>query len=246
MHNPFDKKLRKYTRFNSSEIKAIIISIIVLTVVVAFDDHNAVFSAKSWIKNFAFWLIVVTISFMVKMKSHKLIAISYGFFSEYKIWWTGIILSLIFTLFSNGKIWVLLTGGIWIYHLKVFRVGYFRYGQNIRALAMICLVGILGNVLFAAFVKTLDIWFGIIPSSIANKIFLFNLVLAAYNMLPIPPLDGSRVLFDSRLIYVLVGGAIISYAILAYLKIYSFIWAIIAGIIVWWLYYYFYESKLGS
>ena len=39
-------------------------------------------------------------------------------------------------------------------------------------------------------------WVGILPASISHPIFMFNLYFAVWNLLPIPPLDGSKVAAD--------------------------------------------------
>jgi len=79
-----------------------------------------------------------------------------------------------------------------------------------------------------------------------HNIFLFNLAFAAYSLLPIPPLAGSRILFHSRMIYALALGTFASYAILITLRVYSFIYAVIIGILVWLIYYIWFEKKVKA
>ncbi len=241
----YSDKIKRYMPFNAPEIKALIITIICLTFIVAFNDKRADFSLFDWTSNFIFWLIIVTISVIVKQLGHRLIGIFYGFRVEYKLWWYGLIIGLLIAFVSRGNIWLLIPGGIMIHQLSVHRIGWFRYGTNMRAFSIIALFGPLANILFATLIKTLQIWLHIFPaeSLVVDRIFLFNMAYAAYNLLPIPPLDGSRIIYDSRLIYIFTATSIAAYAFLAWLKIYSYIFALVIGIIAWLLFYLYVERK---
>ena len=86
---------------------------------------------------------------------------------------------------------------------------------------------------------------GILSHSIGNELFVLNLSFAAWNLLPIPPLDGSKVFYYSRLTYVFIFGSIASYVFMVYfLNIYSYIYALLIGCVIWLLYYIFLERKL--
>ncbi|MCB9362337.1 hypothetical protein H6504_02785 [Candidatus Woesearchaeota archaeon] len=243
----FSDKVMRYFPFNSQEIKAVALTILILAFIVSFNDGSEVFDLGSWMGNLLLWLVIVAMSFLVKMAGHRLMGLQYGFRVEYSIWWYGILLSLAIAFVSFGHFWVLLTGGIMIHHLTIHRIGWFRYGTNMRALSMIAIAGPIANVLFATFVKTLQIWFHLFPeqSIIVDRIFLFNLSLAAYSMLPIPPLDGSKVLFDSRMVYAFAFGCFASYAILAWSGIYSYVFAFILGVLFWISYYALVERKIS-
>lgn len=237
-------KIRSYLPFNISEIRSIAITILFLTFIVAFNDGNGEFQMSQWLANFLLWFIIITISVIVKQIGHRLVGLLYGFRVEYKIWWYGLMFGVLIAFVTRGHVWVLVPGGIMIHIMKFHRLGWFRYGTNYRAFSIIALFGPLANIFFATFVKTLQIWFHLFPaeSAIVDKLFLFNLAFAAYNLLPIPPLDGSRVMYDSRLIYVFVFVAIATYAILAYFEIYSYILALIAAVIGWFLFYHYFEK----
>lgn len=71
-----------------------------------------------------------------------------------------------------------------------------------RDMALVAIAGPLSNFLLAGFffalikllVQTLGVWGpGDIGVGILQKAVYFNLLLAAFNLLPIPPLDGSRI-----------------------------------------------------
>ncbi|MGM5487641.1 MAG: hypothetical protein ACQESG_01705 [Nanobdellota archaeon] len=240
--NNFLENLKRYGIFNPAEVRAVLLTILFLVIIVALNDGRPEFQLSAWLSNLFLMTVVVTISVLVKQLGYRLVGIHYGFRVEYKLWWYGIIISLIVTFLSGGTVWILIPGGIIIHHMMIQRLGSFRYGTNIRTLALISAAGPLANVLFATAIKSLGLM-GLLPDVFVSKLFLFNLAYAAYSMLPIPPLDGSKVMYDSRLIYVFVTSFIILYAALAYYEVYSYLIALVGAIAVWLLYYIYYESK---
>lgn len=95
--------------------------------------------------------------------------------------------------------------------LLVFKVGWARpvminpqyFKNRKRDTALVSLAGPLANVLLAwIFYNSLRFLPGLMPSiSLARTLYLFllinvqiNLGLAAFNLLPVPPLDGSKIL----------------------------------------------------
>ncbi len=97
----------------------------------------------------------------------------------------------------------LMTGGFLIGGAKPVPVNYYNLRKPLRDMAIVALAGPASNFLLAAFfflakkilVDELGIWnpgtLGHLVLELARE---FNLVLAAFNLLPIPPLDGSRVM----------------------------------------------------
>jgi Zn-dependent protease len=242
----FADKFYRYGGFNASEIKSISLTILFLTLIVAFNDKSESFSYSSWSMNFFLWFLIIALCVIIKMFGHKLVGVFYGFRVEYQIWWYGLLIGILITLLTGGSVWLLLPGGIIIYHIAAQRIGWFRYGINMGSLAVISLAGPLALITFATFIKTIQLYTSFIPSEsiLIDKIFLFCLAFAAFSMLPIPPLDGSRILYHSRMFYVFTAGGMIAYAILAYFKYYSWLVAFIMGIIILFLYYYYYESTI--
>lgn len=230
--------------FSKEELKALAISVLAMTFIVAFNDGNKDFNLISWSGNFFVWLLIVLISIIIQQIGHRTLAILNNHKAEYQLWWPGIIIGIVVALVTNGKLWILIPGGIWMHHLPFHRIGKFRYGPNIYRFGLVALGGPLACIFFGTFIKTIDLWFPFLPlnSAIVQNIFFFNLAYAAFLMLPIPPLPGSRLLFASRLLYAFMFGSFAAYAILAYLGIFSFIFALIVGVLVWLGYYLTYEK----
>ena len=243
----YKDKLRRYFRFNKEEIKIILIAIFTFSFILSFDQWGKEsFDVAAGLFHFSIALIIVSISMFIHETSHRLVALYTGFRAETKLWWHGIWIGLILCVISRGKFMMFAATGVWMHHLAYHRLGWFRYGPNTLAFSLISLVGPLTNLFVGTFFKELSNIFTFSDpiNSLFQQIFFFNLLFAAWNLLPIPPLDGSRVFFASRLTYVFVAGSIIAYAILVVLGIYSYIFALLLGGLAWLLFYIAFESKL--
>ncbi len=85
---------------------------------------------------------------------------------------------------------------------KPVPVNFYNLRRPHRDMALVALAGPLSNFLLAAFFflcwKVLldyGVWeSGVLGDQVLGHAIYFNLLLAAFNLLPIPPLDGSRVM----------------------------------------------------
>ena len=92
-----------------------------------------------------------------------------------------------------GSLFLLIAGFGWGKPVT-FNPNFIKYGK--WGIAAIGAVGPLSNI-FIAFVFIVVMKFGIVPASFANLfmvIIFINLLLAIFNLIPISPLDGSKIL----------------------------------------------------
>ena len=233
LHDIVDKTKRHY-KFTPSESRNVIVTIVVLSFIFSFRQFNLINIINSF--------IIVTLSVLVHLYAQRITGLSIGYLSEYKLWTFGLLFAVVIAFVTNGAVWLLIPGGIIIHHLAGQRIGFVRYGTNILGIGMIALWGSVASMFLAIFFKIL---YAAIPLALLNKAMMFNIGYAVYTILPIPPLNGSRLFFGSRMIYIFSLASIVGGAALLITKIpviISVIGALLIGLICWLLYYIFFEK----
>jgi Zn-dependent protease len=240
-------KLNKYFWFSREELLHFTLAILCLAFIYSWTNWGVQrFDAIIGLKNYLIAIIFIAITVFVHHAGQRMMALSLGFRAEHRIWWYGVLIGLILVALTGGKIKLLAATGFIVYLLPVHRLGAFRYGPNITTIAKIALAGPIANFFFSALVKSFE-WAGLLSPAISNRLFVLNIAFAAWNLLPIPPLDGAKVFYYSRLTYVFVFGSITSYVFMVYfLSIYSYIIALLIGCIIWLLYYIFFEKEFAK
>ena len=174
-------------RFTKKEIRDLIISFIVIALGFTILYSNGYYSHITLI--FPIVMIGVGAGFIFHELGHKFSAMHYGYYAEYELWPTGLLIALVSSFF--GFIFAA-PGAVVIY----------SNGMEERTNGIISIAGPLVNI-------ALGLIFFIILESLGNLIYTetgailslicvlgtrINFFLAAFNLLPIPPLDGSKVL----------------------------------------------------
>ena len=105
------ERLKEYFRYSKQELVGIIVAIIVFGFLFSFRDWGEEqFDLMFGLKNLFLALLVVAISFFFRLSSQKIYALTQGQKAEYKVWWAGIVVSLIIgfitllTFFFDGFI----------------------------------------------------------------------------------------------------------------------------------------------
>jgi Zn-dependent protease len=95
-----------------------------------------------------------------------------------------------------GAIMILLGGFGWAKPVPVNPYGLYRSRNSTIGFALVSLAGPLSN-LFLAALFAIPIRLGLIPSGfllqLVSGFVIVNIALAVFNLIPIPPLDGSRI-----------------------------------------------------
>jgi len=193
----YKDKLKRYFTFTAGEVNTIVISILVIGFIVSFKDWvitpEGSLDAVLTLRNIINSIIVVAFVLLIHESAHRLWAIGIGFRAEAKLWWPGIIAGIIIAFVTRGWFWFIVAPAIFIRHMPVHRLGAFRYGLNMFANGVICLAGTVATILFAFIIKILLFY---MPANLLLlKTLHVSLWFAVINMLPIPPLDGSRIFY---------------------------------------------------
>ena len=174
-------------RFTGKEIRDLIISFIVIALGFTILYSNGDYSHVTLI--FPVVMIGVGAGFIFHELGHKFVAMHYGYYAEYELWPTGLLIALVSSLF--GFIFAA-PGAVVIY----------SNGMEKKTNGLISIAGpivniVLGLIFFLIFGSLGDFIYtetGAIVYLICVLGTRINFFLAAFNLLPIPPLDGSKVM----------------------------------------------------
>lgn len=210
----YKDKIKRYFWFSGKELNELMLLSLAFAFIFSFNAWGVMtFDAAAGIKNLLVAFIIAVISLLAHHSAQRLLSLYAGLKPEHRIWWPGVLIGLIFVLFSNGKIIILAGCFVAITALEAHRLGRFRPGPNLRTWGYVAMIGPLVNIALAVIVQAINLSIG---SALLSKFVLFNFLFAIYNSLPFPPLDGSRMFFASRLAYSFFAGAIYSYLIMVY------------------------------
>ena len=174
-------------KFSKKELIDLAIAFIVLTI--AFGISNVGLNLHDFISILPIIMIGVGVGFLLHEVAHKYVAIKYGYWSEFKLWYLGLVIALV-TAFL-GFVFAA-PGEAHVYADKLSdeingRIGVAGPMANM-ALAILFL-------LIAALVYPLSV-----HSSLFHLIYLIgtvgfsvNAFLATFNMFPVMTLDGLKV-----------------------------------------------------
>ena len=174
-------------KFTGKEIRDLIISFIVIalgfTILYSHGDYSHVTLI------FPVVMIGVGAGFIFHELGHKFVAMHYGYYAEYELWPTGLLIALVSSFF--GFIFAA-PGAVVIY----------RNGMEEKTNGLISIAGplvniALGFIFFLILISLGDFVYtdtGAIVYLICMLGTRINFFLAAFNLLPIPPLDGSKVM----------------------------------------------------
>lgn len=203
----------KRSRFSRVELRDIVISMVVLSIAFAIlYRNNSIMDyleyhlgkVAAWVALFATCLVLVFFSFLLHELGHKFTAQNYGMRSEFRMSPMGLVITLLTSMF----------GFLFAAPGAVVVQGY----PDKEANGKISLAGPVVNIALSAVGIA-----GCLLTNYSSAVLFFsmfaylNAFLAFFNLLPIPPLDGSKIWKWNAVVYVVV--IVIAVAELAYLYI---------------------------
>ena len=240
-------KIKRYYKFSPHELRGLIISILVIAFIISFKDWGKDrFDALSGLYNLFNSILIVTLSILIHDAGQRIWGLAIGYRIEFKMFSFGLLLALIVAFITNGGIWIIIPGGFMLHHLAGHRLGFFRYGVNYFGQAMVALAGPLFSFMLIILLKIL---YAFSPNLLIQKAIIFNVIYTLTNLLPIPPLDGSKIYFGSRMLYAFVLPAVAVSTILMIVKIpilFALIISFLVGIVLWLVYYINFERKVWT
>ena len=238
-------KIKRYFSFTPLEARSLAIAILVTAFVFSFKEwgYGSSFDFKIGLFNYFNAILIVALSFLVHISMQRVWSLGTGFRLEWKMWSFGLLFAMIMSFLTNGFIWLIIPGGIILHHMGGHRLGWFRYDINYWALGLIAASGPIASIILVMVFKALGAF---VSNSLIDKLIIFNIAYALYSLVPIPPLDGSKIFFGSRMFYAFSMAFIIAMAMLLISNIsvgISLLLSFFAAIVFWISYYILFEHK---
>ncbi len=195
------------SQFSPGELGSIIIAWIVLSFAITYSDFLSLFNGSGGDLSFILAGFIATATgFILHEMGHKFVAIRHGFVAHFRLWTWGLLLTL-FTVIATGGAFLFGAPGA-VYIAPAASAGYYGYGygwstprDEEQENMVISAAGPGINLAFALAFLGL---FAAIPSGFIGIVSFFgfelNVGLGSFNMLPVPPLDGSKIFRKSILV----------------------------------------------
>ena len=210
----FDGARRINTRygmpvFSRIEIRDMAISVAVLTAAFTIIFCDVKLFSSDFTTNLLCWIgtafLVVILSFMLHEMGHKFTAMRFGAWSEYRMYPVGLALCLIMSIF----------GFLFAAPGAVYIRGYLTDEMN----GKISAAGPAVNIVIAAVSLVMSL---MVQNMLSVNVFFLlayiNSFLAVFNLLPIPPLDGSKICKWNIPLYILMIIVSVALLLLTYLR----------------------------
>jgi len=176
------------------EIRDLFVSTIVL---------GLIFSLSSFsITKLIISIFIVGIAFIFHEIAHRETAKKFGAKAVYKIWPSGLLIALVLGFVSQGRLIFASPGAVYM-SAKIRWKDEFTSLKN-EEYGVIALSGPLANLGLSIVFLALN---AIYQSEILVMGASVNIILGFFNMLPLPPFDGSKVMRWDRKVWVIIFSA---------------------------------------
>jgi len=185
------RDMAKESYFSAKEIQDIVISTLALGFIFSISQTGvggALKDVAGFVSLALTITLIVALSFIPHELMHKFTAIRYKAFARYEMWKNGLLFAL-FMAVAFGFVFAA-PGAVVIYTAYRSNYGFHQVNLSTRQNGIISSAGVVANLTIAG------IFLLLAPqNALAKNIININAFLAMFNLLPIPPLDGSKVVW---------------------------------------------------
>lgn len=235
-------KFKRHLKFNSEEFRDLLVVSIVFGFIASlgFDSGVSVdFSRAAWsgyMMTLTFFSIVLMFVYVL---SQKLVGIAMGYDVSYKIWYLGLLLGVLGGFISQGILFLLLPGAVFVKTIPHLRITKYFTSYDFLEDAWIHFMGLAFVLIFAVALKPFVALNPIFGTFIAMCV---GLVLCS--LLPIPYLAGGKIFFASVYLYAFTLGYLIIFsAMLLYSTFITTLFAAIIGGLAFLILYHLAHKK---
>lgn len=194
------------SQWSPGEISSILIAWLVLSIAITYQNFLGLFTGGGSLEIVVAGFIATATGFIIHEMGHKFVAIRHGYVAHFRLWMWGLLLTLFIVVFSGGGIVFGAPGAVYIAPAAA-TAAYYGYDAAIRPRdpeqenMIISAAGPGINLAFAVSFLTLFLF---APSGFLSTVALFgfelNVGLGSFNMIPVPPLDGSKIFRKNLLV----------------------------------------------
>jgi len=185
------------SQFSSGEILSIIVAWIVLSVAITYQKLVGLLTGTGSTDVVIAGFIATATGFILHEMGHKYVAIRRGYLAHFRLWIWGLVLTISFVTISGGGLVFGAPGAVYISPSAAGFYGYDSARGRVDPEEDNMIISAAGPGINLAFaVGFLAVLFSVPPgflSTIALFGLLLNVGLGSFNMLPVPPLDGSKI-----------------------------------------------------
>jgi len=188
-------------KFSREEIRDLIKAWLAISIAFGIVLGTAKIWSVDFIYSFILAALTVGVGFLLHELAHKIVAIKYGLWAEFRAWNIMLVFMIVLALLTG---WVVAAPG------AVFILGQVGIVRNGR----ISVAGPIVNLILAALFLPLLIFSTGLLQTIGQYGFAINTWLALFNMIPVWNLDGKKIFIWNKAAYFTVVGIGIGFMVL--------------------------------
>jgi len=178
--------------FSPQEKKDLIISWLTLSLAFAIMINPVFFNITNLLVSFPIALIAVGTGFVLHELAHREAAKYYGFHSEYRAWYQGLVFAVALAIISQGTFIFAAPGATY----------FFAENVSTKQNGIISLAGPLTNLVLGIILMiTATMFKGDFLQIVFSLAGQINFFFALFNLLPVLMLDGSKVFAWNKIIW---------------------------------------------
>ena len=191
-------RIKTHFSFSKSELRWIIITVLLMGIVLGFDDGLPKFEPSHWLFNLFNSILIAFLGVMTHISFQRVASLAKGYLLEFRPLNFGLLGGLVFGLATLGKFVFFVPFELVFKHHEGLRLGRFRYGLNYFEMATVAITGPLSNLLLAVIFKA---FFMSRPSFVLFNAVKFNVLFAIATLLPVPKAPGSYLLMGQPFLF---------------------------------------------